>query len=156
MSIIDEMREKANDLQGVGEYWLAEHLEGWADRLAASAALRPAPTDAQVEALARVLRAEHNEWCGDTRRQEPMTDALARAAFAHIGAVPERPTDSKLWESLTDTFDAMTCDDGQYIEIGEDEMNKLQFALAPYLRECQILAHATARLWAGETNVLGE
>jgi hypothetical protein len=41
MSIIEEMREKARDLQGVGEYWLAEHLEGWADRLAASVALVP-------------------------------------------------------------------------------------------------------------------
>jgi hypothetical protein len=41
MSIIDEMREKASDLQGVGEYWLAEHLEAWADRLAASVALVP-------------------------------------------------------------------------------------------------------------------
>jgi hypothetical protein len=27
MSTIDEMIEKANDLQGVGEYWLAEKLE---------------------------------------------------------------------------------------------------------------------------------
>lgn len=50
---------------------------------------QPAPqehTTNEIEAMAKVLRAEHEEWCSDSRRQEPMTVALARAACAYAAA----------------------------------------------------------------------
>jgi hypothetical protein len=57
----------------------------------ADVALRPAPTDADVEALAQIIRAEYEgpkryEWQYSAYKDE--WRAAARAAFAHIGAVP--------------------------------------------------------------------
>jgi len=110
----------------------------------APAGVPTAPTDAQVEALARVLRAQY--W-GEDRWDNEVIKAnkkdwlgVARAAFAHFGA-PERPKGLPtreeggriLWNGINyndqNEFDSPRFDD--YMK-GYDA---ILAALAPYLRE---------------------
>jgi hypothetical protein len=112
----------------------------------ADVALRPTPTDAQVEALARVLRAVYwneDNWdkMREDRNKEDWRDA-ARAAFAHIGA-PERPKGLPTAEELaqiafskirpTDTdWDYQPANEtARWTAIAQHCLS----ALAPYLRE---------------------
>lgn len=54
-----------------------------------------------------------------------------------------------IWEKYIDGFwFTISKYDGKY----SLRVRRMYVATRPTLRECQILAHATARLWAGETH----